>query len=129
YGMKPADEDRHQYTFDGKININTAEMPVIAALMPVGQEFAAEEIVAYREEKANEQYIHDLSDREWYKEVPGAGDIEIDSDVITTTSDLFRVRCEARLNDAAMSATVVLKREKNEETGKWQCKVLNWTNN
>ncbi|MGM0453266.1 MAG: general secretion pathway protein GspK, partial [Thermodesulfobacteriota bacterium] len=34
YGMKPADEDRHQYTFDGKININTAEMPVIAALRP-----------------------------------------------------------------------------------------------
>lgn len=129
YGMTPAGGDEHRFTYDGKININTAEMPVIAAMMPLGQEFLAEEIIAYRQEKVSDEYIHDLTDPEWYKEVPGAGDIEIDSDLITTTSDLFRIDCRAERNDAAMSATVVVKREKNEETGKWECKILNWTDN
>ncbi len=126
YGTAPPEGDNHRLNFDGKININTAEMPVLAALMPLGQEFLAEEIVAWREEKASEEYVHDLTDPNWYKEVPGAGDIEIKPELVTTSSDLFRIECRAELNDAAMTATVIVIREKEEKTGKWQCKILNW---
>lgn len=126
YGMAMVEGDKNGFTYDGKININTAEAPVLAALLPLGQEFLAEEIVAYRDEKANDEYIHDLTSTSWYKEVPGAEDVEINSELITTSSDLFRIVCSAELNDAAMTVTATVMREKEEKTGKWRCKVLNW---
>jgi len=126
YGMTPLEGDQHRFTYDGKININTAEAPVIAALLPLGEEFLAEEIVAYRDEKTNDEYLHDLTGANWYKEAPGAGDVEIKSELVTTSSDLFRIVCRAELEETAMTATVTVMREKEEETGKWRCRVLNW---
>ncbi|MFP3981175.1 MAG: general secretion pathway protein GspK [Desulfobacterales bacterium] len=125
-GMVPAQDSRHDFTYPGKININTAPMPVIAALLPAGQEFLASEITAYREERAGGQFVNDLASPNWYKNVPGMGDVEIDSDLITTQSDLFRIECTAKKNGAQMAATVVVSRQKAEETGKWRCRVLNW---
>lgn len=117
----------HKFTFDGKININTADVPVVAALLPAGQEFLAPEICGFRMEKASESYMHDLTSPTWYKDAPGCADVTINADLITTESDLFRVDCGAILHDTSMRATVVLEREKDKKTGKWQCKVLNWT--
>ena len=113
-------------SIEGKININTADLPVLAALLPVGQEFLAPEIYSYRLESAEGQFIHDLSGANWYKEVPGCSDLDIDENLITTQSDIFRVECVATLNEITMSVTVVLKRVKEKETGKYYCKVLNW---
>lgn len=125
-GMMPSPDSRHDFTYPGKININTAPMPVIAALLPAGQEFLASEIVAYREERAGGDFVHDLAAPNWYKNVPGMGDVEIDSDLIITQSDLFRIECTAEKNGVQMAATVVVTRQKAEKTGKWQCRVLNW---
>lgn len=125
-GMMPSQDSRHDFTYPGKININTAPMPVIAALLPAGQEFLSSEIVAYREERAGGDFVHDLAAANWYKNVPGMGDVEIDSDLITTQSDLFRIECTAKKNGVQMAATVVVTRQKAEKTGKWQCRVLNW---
>lgn len=126
HGISPAPEDRHDFTYEGKININTAEVPVLAALMPMGHEFLAAELAAFRQETAGGEYVYDLSSPSWYQQVPGMEDVEIDSSLVTVKSDLFRVRCEARLNDSRMAATVILRREQAEETGKWKCMVLNW---
>ncbi|MBS3754715.1 MAG: general secretion pathway protein GspK [Desulfobacterales bacterium] len=126
HGMVPSPDSRHDFTYPGKININTAPMPVIAALLPAGQEFLASEVTAYREELAGGQFVHDLAAPNWYKNVPGMGDVEIDSDLITTQSDLFRLECTAKKNGVQMAATVLVTREKAEKTGKWQCRVLNW---
>jgi general secretion pathway protein K len=116
------------FTYDGKININTADMPVLAALMPLGQEFFAPEIFNYRLESEGGQFLHELTGPAWYKEVPGCGDVEIDAALITTQSDLFRIQCGAMVNEIQMTATVIVQRDKEKESGKWYCKVLNWTN-
>jgi general secretion pathway protein K len=124
YGASKSDM---KFTFEGKININTAELPVVAALLPIDQMFLAPEICDFRIESANDQFIHDLSNPTWYKEVPGCSDLEISPDLVTNQSDLFRIRCAGVLQETRMAATVIVHREKNEETGKWYCRVLNWT--
>ncbi len=127
YGMTPAGGDSHSFTYDGKININTAEAPVLAALLPEGYEFLAEEIAAYREEKVNGSYIHDLTDPNWYKSVPGAESAEINPALITTQSDLFRIVCRAHYDHMTLQVTVIVIREKDDDTGKWYCRALSWS--
>jgi general secretion pathway protein K len=124
YGASKSDK---KFTFEGKINLNTAELPVVAALLPIDQMFLAPEICDYRVENANGQFIHELTNAAWYKEVPGCSDLQINADLITNKSDLFRIECAGALQETKMSATVIVQREKNEETGKWHCRVLNWT--
>ncbi len=123
FGLK---EVSNGFTYPGKINLNTAEMPVIAGLLPIGHEFLAPEIVAWREEQEGGEYIHDLFDAQWYQQVPGLSDVEIDPDILTTQSDIFRIDCKAELNDLSLAAHVVVKREQESETGKWTCRVLRW---
>jgi len=123
YGMKEGDNG---FAYPGQINLNTAEAPVIAGILPAGREFLAPEIVAYREEKEGEEYIHELTDPNWYKQVPGCSDLKIESDLITTQSDIFRIECMGELNDMAMAAQVIVKREKESESGRWICRELSW---
>ena len=113
-------------TYQGEININTAELPVLAALLPSGSEDLAEAIYDYRRETSEDKYIHNLSNPNWYKKIPGLGDIEIDPNLITTTSDVFRIESVAELNAIKMTVAAVVKREKNKNTGKWDCRVLRW---
>jgi len=117
-----------KFTYVGKININTADLPVIAALLPAGQDFLAPEIYAYRIESTDGQFLHDLNSPSWYKDVPGCSDVEIKEGLLTTQSDVFRIECSAVLHDIHMTSTVIVKREKDKESGKWFCKVLNWKN-
>lgn len=126
HGMEPSGDDRHEFSYPGKININTAPVPVLAALLPDGQEFLAEEMAAYREETADGEYVNELRDTSWYKKVPGMQDVDISSELITTQSDLFRIRCEAEQNGTSLAANVVVRRQKDEESGKWQSRVVKW---
>ena len=112
--------------YEGKININTAEFPVLTALLPLGNEHLAQKIFDYRQEKTDSQYIHDLSSSTWYKDVPGCSDITIDPELITTSSNFFRIMATATLHKMKMTVTAVLQREKNGKTGKWKCRVLSW---
>ena len=123
YGM---DEAANGYTYPGEININTAKAPVIAGILPAGQEFLAPEIVSYREEREGDEYIHELTAPSWYKQVPGCSDIEIESDLITTQSDIFRIECMAELNDMATAVRVIVERRKEGESGNWICRELSW---
>jgi len=116
----------NSFTYQGKININTAELPVLAALLPSGNEDLAEAIFEYRQETSDDEFIHDLSSSTWYTDVPGLGNIEIAPELITTTSDFFRIESVAALNAIEMTITAVVKREKIKKTGKWGCKVLRW---
>ena len=125
--MTPYEGNAHQFTYDGRININTAELPIIAALLPDGYEFLAEEIVTYREEMDDSgAYLHDLASPQWYKSVPGAEDVEIDSALITTMSDHFRIVASAFIDDMMLTVTTVVVREQDKETGKWKCRTLSW---
>ena len=116
----------NSFTYEGKININTADLPVLAAFLPPGSEGLAQAIYDYRQETSDDVYIHDLSNINWYKSIPGFGDLEIDPDLITVTSDLFRIESVATVNEMRIKTTVIVKREKEQKTGKWRCRVLRW---
>ena len=114
------------FTYNSKININTADLPVLAALLPTAEEGLAQVIYEYRLETSDDVYIHDLNKPTWYKTVPGLSDVKIDPGLITTSSDVFRIESVAELNEMKMTIIAVIKREKSAQTGKWRCKVLHW---
>lgn len=124
FGMTKTKED--SFTYEGKININTADLPVLQAILPVGNEELAQAIYDYRKDTSEAGYIHDLSAPSWYKKVPGLADVKIDPNLITTSSDFFRVESVSKFNEMKMKINTVLKREKSIKTGKWVCKILRW---
>ena len=114
----------NSFTYEGKININTAALPTLAAIMPVGSENFAQVMFDYRIETSDSGYIHALTSPNWYKDVPGMADITIDPNLITISSDIFRI--ESTATKMKMKATAVIHREKSAKTGKWICSVLEW---
>ncbi len=122
FGM--TETKQKKFTFQGKININTAELTVLTALLPEGSEELATDIYNYREEKSDDEYIHELTNPQWYKRIPGGSEIKIDPNLITVSSDFFRIESTATLNEMSVTLTVIVKRELNNKTGKWICKIL-----
>ena len=110
----------------GKININTADQTVLAAMLPSGREELAELLVDYRIEKSEGKFTHDLSSPSWYKRVPGLEGVVIDSRLIAVSSDVFRIRAAARMEQLTVMVTTLVHREKEPKTGKNICKVLTW---
>ena len=115
-----------RFTYDGRINLSTADVTVLAALLPAEHADLAEALADYRTAKADETFINDISRVQWYKNVPGAGDITIDSDLITVSSDLFRIVATATRNAGSTTINAVVQREKEPDTGRWICKILSW---
>jgi general secretion pathway protein K len=124
YGITSA--GKNTFTYKGKININTAELPVLIALLPSENEDFALLIFNYRQETTDSKYINDLSDPAWYKNAPGCSDIQIDPGLITASSDLFRIESTATLNEMETTTVAVVRRENDKKTGKWMCRVLSW---
>lgn len=122
HGMSASDDNRFKY--EGKININTASLAVLAALLPSGGIQFAKAIDEYRLEKSDSKYIHDLSDPKWYKKVPGLKSVDIDPKLITVASDVFRIESTAEMEGMQVSIVSILQRDKNRKTGKWEPKVL-----
>ncbi len=122
YGIQISGDNK--FTFKGKININTAGLPVLISLMPEGYEDLAPMLDEYRKETSGTEYIHDLSSPTWYKNVPGCGDIKIDSNIITTSSDVFRIESTAALHDMKITIISIVKREQEKKDKKWKCRVL-----
>ena len=123
FGRSPA-ERKNGFCFEGTININTAPEAVISALLPLEYAYLGAEIVGYREEQSDNNYVHDLSGKKWYKNVPGCGELTIENDLITLSSDFFEIQATAVLHGSRLTRTVVVHREKDAETGKWYCRVL-----
>ncbi|MDY6904797.1 MAG: general secretion pathway protein GspK [Thermodesulfobacteriota bacterium] len=114
------------FTFPGAININTAPMLVVTALLPLEDNHLAVDICEFREEMSNGNFVHDLSSPTWYKSAPGCSELAINASLITVSSDIFEIEAGAVLNGTAVTATAVVQREKDEESGKWRCRVLKW---
>ncbi len=156
YGMTHEDDkskwvDGRSFKYDGEININTADIPVIATMLepppglpPESVYMLAAAIAEYRAEVPEESTIkHDLSNKNWYKDVTGITNsvtmpdgsnkninVTINSGLITTTSDFFRIEATASLNELESTIVAVVQREdiskKSANTNKWQCRVLSW---
>lgn len=115
-----------RFTYDGKINISTADVAVLAALLPQENADFAEALAEFRVAKADETYTNPITSAQWYKTVPGAGGITISPDLITVSSDLFRIAATAIRNQRTHTVNVVVHREKEQDTGRWICKTLIW---
>ncbi len=131
HGMKKTSKksDGKSFTYDGKININTAPLHVIRSLLTDEYEDLAEEIYDFREIDPDEEdttggIVADLSKSTWYKDAPGCSDVKIDSALIMTTSDIFRIESTAKLNDIKLTVSAVVQREKDSESDKWKCRML-----
>jgi general secretion pathway protein K len=123
-GGMTTDTTTNKFTFPGVININTAELPVIGALLYLTDIHLAQEIVGYREEMTDGNYTHDLSRIDWYKSAPGCSALEIAPALITTKSDFFRITATGELHNVKMTTIAVVQRE--NKSGKNTCKVLSW---
>ena len=119
-------ESGDEFAFSGKININTAELPVLAALLPLENQDLIEALKDFREAALESEEVPDFSSPGWYKEIPGFGDINLNTNLITVSSDIFRIESEAKLQDQTLMTTAVVERVKDAKTGKWYCKILSW---
>ena len=127
YGMTPGAGTA--FTFTGKININTAQLPVLASMLPSENEELALAFFEWRQEVAAGKDAPDLSDPAWYKNVAGFSAMNLDTNLITTASDIFRITSAAKVNDFALTTSAVVQRLKSKKTGRWYCKILSWQSN
>lgn len=124
YGI--TDLGGNQFTYRGKININTADGAVITAILPAEGKDLAQALYEYRRETKDLKDIHDLSNPTWYKGIPGLSGIEINPQLITTASDIFSLEATATLNNMKTTVIAVVNRVRDNNTGRWRCKILNW---
>ncbi len=100
---------------EGKININTADPMVLKSLSPEMDWAAVENMVEYRLDKDN-----DLKNITWYKRAHGLDHINIDSDLVTTTSTHFEIISQGFKGEMEKILTAVVKRDKGT------VKILSW---
>ncbi len=121
------DRTKKKYSFPGEININTADLAVIAVILGEDSMHLAEDVMAHREEvKDDGGYLNDLSQETWYKGVSGLDDADINPALITTHSDFFRIEAVAEINKVRLTTIAVVFREKFNNSGKYRCRVLSW---
>ena len=119
-------ESGGEFAYPGKININTADLPVLAALLPLENQDLIEALKEFRQSVLEGEEGHDFSNPGWYKEIPGFSDINLNTNLITVSSDIFSIESEATLHDQKLMTTAVVQRVKDAKTGKWTCKILSW---
>ena len=86
----------------------------------------AQAIFEFRQEVTADEDSHDFSNPKWYKEIASLGGVAINTNLVTITSDVFRIKSEASINMTKTSIIAVVQRVQSPESGKWTCKVLNW---
>jgi type II secretory pathway component PulK len=116
----------NKLTYEGRININTAALPILAALLTLDQQELAQSIYDYRAEISKLKNTDALADPAWYKNAPGFSGIKIEPKLLTTRSDIFSIESTASLNEMKMTTFAVVERRKEKKSGKWICKILNW---
>jgi len=124
YGAEKVENQK--FNFPGKININTAQLPVLTVLVPPENEDFATLLVDYREAVSGAQFTNDLTNINWYKNVPGFAGINLDPELISISSSVFRIVATAELEGAKSTTTAIVRRERESASAPWQCKVLNW---
>jgi general secretion pathway protein K len=124
HGMESG--ERTNLSFLGKINLTTAELPVLFALLPSENRDLVEAIDELRRDIASGKQTVDLKSPNWLNQLPGLGEIKLDPKLITMASDTFRVESTAILHDASTTVTAVVQRVQASRSGKSSCRLLSW---
>ncbi|MFT5700787.1 MAG: general secretion pathway protein K [Desulforhopalus sp.] len=96
------------YGDDGKININTIEPVILMGMNPLITESLAEQFDEYRKDKDN---IDSLQDSGWYKNIGWPGDIELNTELLTTESRYFQITAKGSFD--TLSWTMIADAERN----------------
>ena len=128
YGMeKKAEKGQKSYFYPGKININTAPLQVIAALLSRESRHLAQAICDYRVKRSEDgaYFLNDLSTKQWYAQI--AGMTEEDSkklaSLTTDFSTIFSIHARVAIKGKPLAITEVVQRQKDKD-GKWECKTI-----
>lgn len=124
YGADPAKKNPVEYP--GKINMGSAPLEVIRALMPVGSEDLAESILEYREEREEDYFLNPINDANWFLNAPGCADLEIDANLLTSVSDYFEITCTAKQQEFVKTVKAVVLRKKANNSQDYICEILAW---
>ncbi|MBF0467511.1 MAG: general secretion pathway protein GspK [Desulfamplus sp.] len=130
YGIESSKKEGTRFSYPGTININTADVAVLAAMLPEGMEDQASELADFRTEReVNGKVFSNNLDSGWYKKVIALSpkDAKNFDRIARYSSNFFKVAATAQFNDARISLTGFVKREKLTESGKWGCKLLQIT--
>lgn len=127
YGLEDKKLENRGWAYSGQININTAPVEVLSAILPEGMEDFAPDLVEFRLQKGeqNIEFLNSL-DKGWYKRVidlPGK-ELKRFEERITYQSNLFRVESAAVQKSHKVRLVAFMVREKQAETGKWHCRVI-----
>jgi general secretion pathway protein K len=124
---KPKDQENLNFDYAGKININTAPLPVLSVMMKKEAESLANLLIEYREAVDGTVYLHpDINTNEkWYLTALGGGS-DINENLVMISSNIFRIIATAELNGVKATTTAVIRREQETKSSPWKCKVLNW---
>ena len=126
HGMSDITGEGGRFSFPGKININTAGLEVISAILPSGMEDQAPPLVDFRLEKTSdsEGFVNAL-DKGWYEQVIQLSGKEKQwfDNIVTYSSHLFRATAVADVHGHTIMLTGIIKREKHEKTGAWICRL------
>jgi general secretion pathway protein K len=114
------------FTFPGRINIATAELPVLFALVPAENNDLVETLDELRRNMVSGKQTVNLKDPNWFAQIPGLAGLKLDPKLITASSDVFRVDSTATLHDADVTITAVVQRVQTPKAGKWTCRILSW---
>ena len=112
--------------FPGRINIATAELPVLFALVPAENNDLVETLDELRRDMASGKQTVNMQSPNWFTQIPGLAGLKLDPKLITAASDVFRVESTATLHDADLTITAVVQRVQAPKAGKWTCRILSW---
>lgn len=98
------------YGDDGKININTAHPLIVQGINPLITDSLAEQFDEYRRDSDNSSNFNDTG---WYKNIGWPGDIELNTELLTTESHYFQIFATGRFDTLTWS--MVADAERSDE--------------
>ena len=127
YGLDDRSIQNNGFRYPGQININTADMAVLAAMLPEGMEGLARELIDFREQKTDdgEMFVNQLG-KGWYKKIIGLPPKEQQrmDRLLRYASGTFKIEATAWKNTASETLWAFVKREKDAVSGRWQCRII-----
>jgi general secretion pathway protein K len=105
---------------DGKINVNTAPMPVLKALFKYPDAVSADALEQMDIHRTTQK--EDLSGVAWFKEkIPGRAGVDVNTALIKTGSDDFEISATVRLNNVVSRVSGAVNRQDRKKI-----KLLSW---
>ena len=127
YGLSDFFDEGETYQYPGRININTAGIEVIQALLPLGMAEFAQDILDYRAQKSEDEdmFVNPL-DKGWYHRVIGLSQEEKEklARMIRYDSNIFKATATVVLNRTQIRLSAYIKREQQEQTRQWICRII-----